>query len=249
MQKRAACSSGPFSSSNSRDSEHAGNCPGDRSVPRHAGARWSAWRSLACRARRGSSRSAADARRAGNAGPNPVGASFAFPPQSVAADLEALDANGWQLSNIAADPIDGHDLAAEHPEKLRELIDLWWVETEKYNVLPIHGTTTQRMLTARPRLAKDRLQYAYYPGLSSVPPFKAPMVCNRPHSVTAEVEVPEGGPRASVSRRPAMPAATCSTSRTEGSATSTSRSRKSSSRSSPNRSCPRARSRCATSSR
>jgi arylsulfatase A-like enzyme len=106
--------------------------------------------------------------------------------------LEALETE-WQLFNIAVDPAESHDLAAEHPEKLRELIDLWWAEAEKYQVLPLDGTMQQRVATERPRASKSREQYVYYPALSVVPTFNTPPVYNRPHSITAELHVPEGG--------------------------------------------------------
>ena len=63
-QQRRGGSSRPSSRSDSRDprerghkesGERAGDCPPARSVPRRDGARWRAWRSLACRAK-GSSR-------------------------------------------------------------------------------------------------------------------------------------------------------------------------------------------------
>ena len=53
MQKRGAGSSDPSSRSDSRDGERARDCPRNRSAPRHDGARWSASRSLACRANEG----------------------------------------------------------------------------------------------------------------------------------------------------------------------------------------------------
>ena len=107
--------------------------------------------------------------------------------------LEVLDAEEWMLFNIAEDPAEAHDLADEHPEKLRELIDLWWVEAEKYNVLPIDATFHQRAMVERPQANKPRQQFVYYPGLSVVPTFNTPPILNRPHSITAELEIPEGG--------------------------------------------------------
>ena len=51
----------------------------------------------------------------------------------------------------------------------------------------------QRFAVERPRLAMDRKQYVFYPGLSVVPIGSTPAVFNRPHSITAEVEIPDGG--------------------------------------------------------
>jgi arylsulfatase A-like enzyme len=111
-------------------------------------------------------------------------------PPSV---LEELEATGWQLFHVAEDPAEGRDLADQHPEKLREMIARWWVEAGKYKVLPLDGSLFLRLAAERPQLTKDRSQYVYYPDLSVVPFAAAPRVFNRPHSITAEVEVPAGG--------------------------------------------------------
>jgi arylsulfatase A-like enzyme len=107
--------------------------------------------------------------------------------------LDELDANGWQLFNIARDPSEAHDVAAEHPEKVREMIARWYVEAGKYGVLPIDGSIFLRLSADRPQLTAERKAYAFYPGLSVVPFASAPKVFNRPHSITAEVEIPAGG--------------------------------------------------------
>ncbi|MGB3715170.1 MAG: sulfatase-like hydrolase/transferase [Candidatus Promineifilaceae bacterium] len=107
--------------------------------------------------------------------------------------LDHLDANDWELYHIAEDPAECHDLAAQCPDKLREMIARWYVEAGKYRVLPLDGTLMQRFAADRPRLAKDRDQYTFYPNLSVVPIGSTPMIFNRPHSITAEVEIPAGG--------------------------------------------------------
>ena len=40
--------------------------------------------------------------------------------------LEELDRSGWELYLMADDPSESHDLAAEHPEIVRELVERWW---------------------------------------------------------------------------------------------------------------------------
>jgi arylsulfatase len=107
--------------------------------------------------------------------------------------LDDLDANSWELYHVAEDPAEVHNLADQHPEKLREMIARWWVEAGKYQVLPIDGSVMQRFATERPRLTKDRNQYIFYPDLSVVPIGSTPEIFNRPHSISAEVEVPAGG--------------------------------------------------------
>ena len=68
-----------------------------------------------------------------------------------------------------------------------------YVEAGKYNVLPIDSRGTLRFADPRPQLAAERKSYVYYPGTQMVPINSGPTVLNRSHSLTADVEIPEGG--------------------------------------------------------
>ncbi|HZA87301.1 MAG TPA: arylsulfatase [Acidimicrobiales bacterium] len=107
--------------------------------------------------------------------------------------LDELDEEGWELYHIEADPTESHDVAADHPDKVRELVSLWWDEAGKYKVLPLDGSLQPRLAAERPQTAKPRTRYVYYPGGSVVPAFAAPPVFNRPYSIEADVEIPSGG--------------------------------------------------------
>ena len=43
----------------------------------------------------------------------------------------------WELYDTVSDPTESHDLAAVHPERLAELVNLWDVEAERNHVLPL----------------------------------------------------------------------------------------------------------------
>jgi arylsulfatase A-like enzyme len=107
--------------------------------------------------------------------------------------LSVLDATGWELYHVAKDFAENHDVAAENRRRLIEMIAQWYVEAGKYNVLPVDGRGQQRFADERPVIAVDRTRYTYYPGTQEVPPNATPRILNRPHSITALVEVPEGG--------------------------------------------------------
>jgi arylsulfatase len=49
------------------------------------------------------------------------------------------------------------------------------------------------LLVERPLLSLPRDRYVYYPATQSVPYFAAPNILNRPHSITADVEIPDSG--------------------------------------------------------
>ena len=107
--------------------------------------------------------------------------------------LTELDASGWELYHVAEDWTEGHNVADEHPDRLLEMIVLWYAEAGKYNVLPVDGRGQQRFADERPQLAPDRERYTYYPGTQEVPPNAAPKLLNRPHSAHVGVIVPDEG--------------------------------------------------------
>ena len=69
------------------------------------------------------------------------------------------DQQVWELYKLDGDFSQAKDLAGLHPDKLRELQDLWWVEAAKYSVLPLDWRGTIRMnaeLMGRPSMVGDR---------------------------------------------------------------------------------------------
>jgi len=89
----------------------------------------------------------------------------------------------WELFDTTTDPTECHDLAEQHPDKLRELVNLWWVEAGKYNALPLENRGVVEILgTERPQIAKQRSRYLYYPGTAEVPESVAPNIRNRSYT-------------------------------------------------------------------
>jgi arylsulfatase len=101
-----------------------------------------------------------------------------------------FDQQRWELFDSEADPSECHDLAETHPEKLQELIALWWAETTKYGALPLESRTAIEILGAeRPQLSQPRDRYIYYPGGAALPESVAPNIRNRSYTIAAELEV------------------------------------------------------------
>jgi arylsulfatase A-like enzyme len=104
-----------------------------------------------------------------------------------------FDEDVWELYHVEEDFSESRDLAAEYPEKLRELQDIWWIEAAKHNVLPLDARSIGRAL-GRPRFSTGRSKrFVYYPGGAPVEMAAAVNTKNRSHTITAEVEIPEGG--------------------------------------------------------
>ena len=100
----------------------------------------------------------------------------------------------WELYNTEADRSECHDLAAEHPERLRDLVNLWYVEAGANIALPLDDRGPVEILTTpRPVLSPPRDKYVYYPGTSEVPESQAVNVRNRSYSIGALAAIPGPG--------------------------------------------------------
>lgn len=99
----------------------------------------------------------------------------------------------WELYNVAADPTQSTDLAAQQPAKLKQLQDLFYSEAQKYDVLPLDNSTLARFTTQRPSLTAGRTVFTYTGGLTGVPTSGAPSILNKSYTITAEVTIPDGG--------------------------------------------------------
>jgi arylsulfatase len=99
----------------------------------------------------------------------------------------------WELYNVQEDPTQFNDLAARMPEKVKQMQDLFYAEAKKYNVLPLDNSTLTRWNTPRPSLTAGRTVFTYSGELTGLPESAAPSILNKSYTITAEVDIPEGG--------------------------------------------------------
>ena len=99
----------------------------------------------------------------------------------------------WELYNITDDFSENNDLAAQHPDKLKELQGLFMNEARKYQVLPLDNSVLQRGIAPRPSAIAGRTEFTYDHEVSGLPAGNAPNVLTKSFSITAAVEVPDGG--------------------------------------------------------
>jgi arylsulfatase len=107
--------------------------------------------------------------------------------------LTELDAKGWELYELGKDFAETRNVAADNRAKLIEMIATWYVEAGKYDVLPIDSRGTARIADERPAVAGPRTKFTLYPGTQMLPIYGGPIVQNRPHSFTADVDIPQEG--------------------------------------------------------
>ncbi|MGH3040575.1 MAG: sulfatase-like hydrolase/transferase, partial [Gaiellaceae bacterium] len=113
----------------------------------------------------------------------------------VIADLPPFADDTWELYDTNSDWSQAHDLAAEMPEKLEELKGLFMEEARKYNVLPLDDRRVERFnsdIAGRPVLITGSSQLLFA-GMGRLAENAVINVKNKSHSVTAELQVPDGG--------------------------------------------------------
>jgi len=99
----------------------------------------------------------------------------------------------WELFDLTKDWTQNHDVSAANPEKLKELQDLFWVEAAKYQVLPLDASALTRFILPRPSIVAGRDEFTYTRPIVGVPLGTAPSVLNKSFTITADIEVPQGG--------------------------------------------------------
>ena len=104
------------------------------------------------------------------------------------------DTEPWELYHLADDRSECHDLAEAEPDRLQELIDLWWSEAERHGVLPLDDRTIElfgaRFRDRSPHPANRR--YVYRPPMSPLPAQAGAAIGGRSFDLTARVTVDPG---------------------------------------------------------
>ena len=111
-----------------------------------------------------------------------------------AADPTPLNDANWELYDHGVDPTEREDLAAQRPELLREMVNLWWAAAGQHQVLPVDDRARDKRWTAQVPLPlgadPDRTVFTGPGG-----PFErgaAPRINGRSFTVTAEVTIGSG---------------------------------------------------------
>ena len=104
----------------------------------------------------------------------------------------ASDDDRWELYDVATDPTECDDRAADEPERLAAMVERWWAEAEANQVLPVDSMPFFEAM-ARPPVSPERSRYRYWPGTGPVAEPGAVDVRCRSHVVTVHVEIPYPG--------------------------------------------------------
>src|SRR6185436_12197002 len=100
-----------------------------------------------------------------------------------------FDDDQWELYHVDVDRSECHDLAADEPERLAAMVELWWHEAEDHGVLPLDDRTIElfgaRFRDGSPHRA-DR-HYTYRPPMSSMPAQVGAQIGGRSWDLDAQI--------------------------------------------------------------
>jgi len=109
-----------------------------------------------------------------------------------------FDEDRWELYHVETDPSEVHDLAADEPDRLADLVERWWAEARDNQVLPLDNRALHTIVNPKPTRRPPRLEATFYPGASPVPESAAISVKLRGHSIEADVTVGADRPASGV---------------------------------------------------
>ena len=113
----------------------------------------------------------------------------------------ALADDVWELYDVSKDFSLANNLAAQHPDKLKELQALFLKEASEHHALPLDDRTFERMLPAmagRPDLMAGRTSLTLAEGMTGMAENVFINVKNSSKTVTAELEIPAPGANGTV---------------------------------------------------
>jgi arylsulfatase A-like enzyme len=109
------------------------------------------------------------------------------------ANPDPLNNQVFQLYNLNKDFSQTDDIAAKYPNKVKELRKVFVAQAKKYEVFPMDASVAARIVAPRPNITAGRTEFVYTHRMVGLPQGDSPLLLNTSYSVTADIEVPQGG--------------------------------------------------------
>jgi arylsulfatase len=89
-----------------------------------------------------------------------------------------FDTDEWSLFHLDEDFAEATNLAGEHPDRLRRMVERWWTEAGRNNVLPLNDGYSGRAQAPRPAGHLQPARASYRPGDGAVSEFLHPVLAD-----------------------------------------------------------------------
>jgi len=110
-----------------------------------------------------------------------------------AANTDPLNNQVLELYNLDKDFSQSQNLADKNPDKVKELKKMFIAEGKKYQVFPMDASVAARIVAPRPNITAGRTEFVYTHPMTGLPQGDSPFILDSSYTITADIEVPEGG--------------------------------------------------------
>ena len=110
-----------------------------------------------------------------------------------AANLDPLNNQVLQLYNLDKDFSQIDDLAANYPDKVKDLKKMFIEQANKYQVFPMNAAPAAVMVAPRPNITAGRTEFVYTRPMVGLPQGDSPFLLDSSYTITADITVPESG--------------------------------------------------------
>jgi arylsulfatase A-like enzyme len=109
------------------------------------------------------------------------------------ANPDPLNNQVLQLYDLSKDFSQSQDIAAQHPDRVKEFKNMFIAEAKKYQVFPMDASVGARIVAPRPNITAGRTEFVYTKPMTGLPQGDSPGILNSSYTITADIEVPQGG--------------------------------------------------------
>ena len=109
------------------------------------------------------------------------------------ANADPLNNQVFQLYNLNESWNQSEDIASKHPDKVKQMRQMFVEEAKKHQVFPMNASVAARVAAQRPSLTAGRNELVYTRPMTGTPQGDAPFLLNTSYTITADITVPEGG--------------------------------------------------------
>jgi arylsulfatase len=109
------------------------------------------------------------------------------------ANPDPLNNQVLELYNLNNDFSQTTDLAAQNPQKVKEMKEAFIAQAKKYQVFPLDASVAARIVAPRPNIAAGRTEFVYTHPMVGLPQGDSPGLLNSSYTVSADINVPAGG--------------------------------------------------------
>jgi len=110
-----------------------------------------------------------------------------------AANPDPLNNQAFQLYDLNKEFNQVTDIADKNPQKVKEMREMFMAEARKYQVFPMDASVAARIVAPRPNITAGRTEFVYTQPMVGLPQGDSPMLLNASYTITADIDVPQGG--------------------------------------------------------